>query len=257
MNEELSKLSTREIWDMAKKVKEDNTKIMVDFLLGYMDMKCINRFYKIYEIHSSKTISCIYFIKNNETGYIKIGKTKDLHRRIADIDSLCKNHIGGETSLKRVVLCSESELAKAENDLHKHYDKYKIRGEWYDVDNIEYDDMYFCDGDQIITINNNDVYVDFSYEDIDYDLRSELYNSIALAKLLERMAVGNDYVTTSVKYYDMSNLYKFHNYMFDNNIGFAALNFKGFEKPFDTLRVSKTDKFISLNDAYVEKMLAI
>lgn len=250
-------MSIREIYDMTKKVKEENTQIMIDFLLNYVDMKYINRFYKIYDIHSSRTVSCIYFIKNNTTGYIKIGKTKNLNSRISEIDSLCKNHIGGNTCLKRVILCSESELSKIEQEMHKHYNQYNIRGEWYDVDNLEYDDFYFCDGDNMISVADNEVYVDFSYEDFDYDLKNELFNSVNTAKFIERIAVGNDYMTTNANYYNVSNLYKFHNYMVDNNLGFAALTFNGMEKPYCTLKVSETENFITLCDAYVEKMLLI
>jgi len=252
---ELSKLSTKEIWNKVQKLKEENIQIMVDFLFKYVGIHGINRFYKIYDIYTSRAISCVYFIKNNETGYVKIGKTKNLHNRFAEIDRICKSHIGGEGDLIRVILCSEKELSKIERDIHEYYNKYNIRGEWYNIGEIKYDDSYFCDGNKIIIVNNIEVCVDFSYEEVNYELEKDLHRSIDNSKFFEKMYLSS--VCADTEHYNSSKLYKFHTYMVNNKLGFAAINLKRMEPLYDTLKVTETDNFITLQDAYVKMMFTI
>ena len=70
----------------------------------------------------------VYFVRAGKKGPIKIGKTCNIERRIAEMQT-------GNAYLLELLFCfecrSESHAAYVEKTLHNFFRKQKIRGEWF------------------------------------------------------------------------------------------------------------------------------
>lgn len=98
----------------------------------------LNYFYMLYQIEKYKStdIPCVYFIKNEYTGLIKIGKTKHVIARFKQLLSMFKNHFGVNNGLKiiGIIPIFDGSEYKIETYLHKKYNDYRTFGEWFDID---------------------------------------------------------------------------------------------------------------------------
>jgi hypothetical protein len=79
----------------------------------------------------SKQIGYVYFIKDESSGLIKIGRTKNIERRTAIFRKTFKFTI---TLLQHVKTLNYEKIELA---LHKHYDKKRMRGEWFKLDSMD------------------------------------------------------------------------------------------------------------------------
>ena len=67
----------------------------------------------------------IYLIQNKETGHFKIGRTKNINKRIKQLQT---------GSSGELVLVDKFEIySKLESYLHNIYSAYNISGEWFDL----------------------------------------------------------------------------------------------------------------------------
>ena len=108
----------------------------------------------------------VYFIRNTETGYVKIGKTKDIQKRIKDIERTF--HFLGQNKnelvLEAIVLCPlYVNSKKLEKYFHNYFESYHINGEWYDVSFDEICDSIIIDFDVngvLVSIENGSSLLD-------------------------------------------------------------------------------------------------
>ncbi len=108
----------------------------------------------------------VYFIRNTETGYVKIGKTKDIQKRIKDIERTF--HFLGQNKnklvLEAIVLCPlYINSKKLEKYFHNYFESYHINGEWYDVSFDEICDSIIIDFDVngvLVSIENGSSLLD-------------------------------------------------------------------------------------------------
>ena len=68
-------------------------------------------------------ISMIYFIENTETKHIKIGFSTDVRTRLSDLQTSSPHE------LRILTLCEGTD--KHEKELHKKFNDYHYRGEWF------------------------------------------------------------------------------------------------------------------------------
>lgn len=121
----------------------------------------------------------VYFFKNKYTGFIKIGETKNLAKRFNDIRSICKNYLGMDDCLtiEGVIDTSFIKPLKVEQFLHKRYNKYRKYGEWFDIPEEDWKNLY----ENFIT--------DCEFEDM---VSNEDINKLSLhGKLHNIMYIGN------------------------------------------------------------------
>lgn len=68
---------------------------------------------------------CVYFVKDQSTGMVKIGKTSDLGERIKQL----RWQYGQDLELIHSVESEDS--VSLEKQIHRHYDKCRVEGEWF------------------------------------------------------------------------------------------------------------------------------
>lgn len=69
----------------------------------------------------------IYLIQNKETGHFKIGRTKNINKRIKQLQT------GSSGELVLVDKFESDFASKLESYLHNIYSCYNINGEWFDL----------------------------------------------------------------------------------------------------------------------------
>lgn len=89
--------------------------------------------YHIYSLIKNPNISCIYFICRTD-GLVKIGKTNNFEKRLKQIRSIVKNHLGQEVAVERVIIMPEQFLDDAEVYFHNHYKDQNEYGEWFRIE---------------------------------------------------------------------------------------------------------------------------
>jgi predicted GIY-YIG superfamily endonuclease len=77
----------------------------------------------------------VYFIKN-EDGFIKIGRTTNLKRRLRELNCGVSHELIVEKYFEL------KHYKKVEKSLHNLYSYYKVRGEWYNITKNMLRDIY-------------------------------------------------------------------------------------------------------------------
>lgn len=74
----------------------------------------------------------IYFVKDNENGYVKVGRTNNVNKRLSQL-SICNNNL----KVLRIVKSNNTILW--EKELHNFYKNKKVFKEWFSINetNIE------------------------------------------------------------------------------------------------------------------------
>lgn len=70
----------------------------------------------------------VYFIRQGNSGPIKIGRASEVKRRIGQLQT------GNPTTLQLLGWLVASNDDAMEKQLHAHYSEYRVRGEWFDID---------------------------------------------------------------------------------------------------------------------------
>jgi hypothetical protein len=73
---------------------------------------------------TSKKDDCLYFIQSRATGYIKIGRSKDPHKRLKALQTGSPNEL-------RLVAYFQG-LGWRERVLHERLARWRVQGEWFD-----------------------------------------------------------------------------------------------------------------------------
>lgn len=198
--------------EIQKKKYDD---IILDTLLNkFLSIKEIDKYYKMFDLYINDNISCVYFVENKKDGSIKIGKTIDIGRRMYELEKM-GNNFNAEILLKRIVLCTDNEISKIEAYMHNFYKNSNVHGEWFNIK--EYSDKYFNCKEPYI----DEIYVDFSFDNVNYNLKDELYNLIERNNMIRQILPVKIYID---KPYKNSKIYKLYQYLYNKNIGFHIEN---------------------------------
>jgi hypothetical protein len=81
----------------------------------------------------SLPLSFVYVIQCEETSRFKIGITQNLGQRLKEIQTNCPTRL-------RLVFCFQTVGQDVERCLHKHFEMYRMHGEWFSIPHSE---MYF------------------------------------------------------------------------------------------------------------------
>lgn len=100
------------------------------------------------KISGFSNTSVVYFIRNEYTGLLKIGKTNNLKRRIKEIENAF-NFLGFDTqklTLEAISYCPFGlNSSKVETYYHNKCKNYRINGEWFDIStDFLYDNLILC-----------------------------------------------------------------------------------------------------------------
>lgn len=79
-------------------------------------------FYKRLNTHSDN----VYLIGNLEQGIVKIGKSDCIKLRLVQIQTYCHFELS--------ILKTTTNLLEKEEELHKRFKDYKVRGEWFKIE---------------------------------------------------------------------------------------------------------------------------
>ncbi len=91
----------------------------------------INLIYKISRFKEPREEVYVYIIENTYSHDTKIGISNNPEKRIKQLQT------GSSRLLKiqyTILFNTRNEAIKAENSLHKKYSKYRLMGEWFEVD---------------------------------------------------------------------------------------------------------------------------
>lgn len=97
--------------------------------------KFIPIFYKMWEIYHHKRASGVYFVRDAETKYVKIGYSLNIPHRIMELNQSA-HYKDCKFILERVILTSPTEAKVLEKIMHEHYKKFHIEWELYDIMNL-------------------------------------------------------------------------------------------------------------------------
>lgn len=119
------------------------------------------------KICESKITNSVYFIKNNCTGKIKIGKTKNLYKRLKQFRG-CAAQLGEEphelNCIAVIYAPYEKDYSRIEKEIHRDFRERRGIGEWFDIKESEVFRYLRKKYLGSFTINNIPIYV--SYPDI-------------------------------------------------------------------------------------------
>lgn len=70
----------------------------------------------------------VYFVQAQKLGFVKIGRTHNLKKRILALQTACPDEL---KLLNAYTFENEAEMCRAENSLHRVLKKHHHRNEWY------------------------------------------------------------------------------------------------------------------------------
>jgi len=146
--------------EQVLKIKDIQAKELIRIFADVSD-EIIGHIYESAISYNEEMKSCVYFIKNEYTGLIKIGCTDNLVRRMKELKSLFSLLAMNGNKLKIVGLAVTFPRYgnKLEKQFHYLFNEYRVCGEWFDIKNkvIEEFLLEYANNAMII----NDVPVNF------------------------------------------------------------------------------------------------
>jgi hypothetical protein len=114
----------------ALRLDTELSRKLVDYLLNCERLAQQNINLQVIGQNLSKSAASrtgfVYLIKAETTSFYKIGKSKDVHKRLESLQS------GNNTELTIVYRIFSTNYSTLERQLHKYYEPYWVRGEWFD-----------------------------------------------------------------------------------------------------------------------------
>lgn len=149
-----------------------------------------DEFYRLY-LEMSKTLSeYIYFIKNDTTGLIKIGMTKNPHDRISAINTLLRTAIGTESKLRYIgiIYMTSSKMKDYEKSLHDKYSLFRKHGEWFEIAEEEIINYYFCNSYSVngVRFNIEDDSRILSSKYISENIPDEFWQTLIIHEIMKK-----------------------------------------------------------------------
>lgn len=90
-----------------------------------------NKIISLFGEQVSKDSAFVYFVLNSDSNAIKIGKAKDLQKRLKSLQTVSPTKL---QLLKAVQVMSEEEARTLESSLHRKFTTLRITGEWFRAD---------------------------------------------------------------------------------------------------------------------------
>lgn len=137
--------------------------------------KNTDEIYFTYSLLETEKVACVYFVRN-ENGQVKIGKTKDLKKRLQQISTTVKNYANQKVLIERLIIAPEYFISEIETELHHFYKDKRAYGEWFDVEDYTDDYAYLEEFYSRFELSNGCV-VDL-YEEFDPKDRKILFNDM-------------------------------------------------------------------------------
>ena len=152
-----------------------SSEVRANFIKAFKEVRdTLNNIYKLKELEKilpeiDTNSSYVYIIKNMDTGNIKIGVSNDVQKRLNTFRT------GNDCQLELVyksVVCSNS--FSIESSVHEYFKDYRVRGEWFKVNESEVIRFLECSNytlkAQIPDVAGNGI---FKKEDVNYELLKE------------------------------------------------------------------------------------
>ena len=161
-NKELPKyiLSEQAVLQLLLKYSSE---VRANFIKAFKETRdTLDNIYKLKELEKilpeiDTNSSYVYIIKNMDTGNIKIGVSNDVQKRLNTFRT------GNDCQLELVyksVICSNS--FSIEQSVHEYFKDYRVRGEWFNVDESEVIRFLECSNytlkTQMPDINGNGIF---------------------------------------------------------------------------------------------------
>lgn len=126
-------------------------------------------------------LACVYFIQNLDNGLIKIGKTKNIKRRYAEICNQAKFIGISDIKLDILGVIECTNISEVESTLHEKFKKYRVQSEWFKIEK----DLLFN------TVKS--MQMNISHNKEDYDMNKMFLPTIKLnvIQLNDTMYFGN------------------------------------------------------------------
>lgn len=155
LNQELNVLCNTEIFESIINEKIKTDLLYYDWLQKYLNSKDQSSFKRDIEyinncrmIDTMKQVPIVYFIRNQYTGLLKIGKTNDLKRRINEIRNTYK-FLGMNTQeliLEAISYCPYGiSNAIVESYYHNLFKSHRKTGEWFDITYEQLQNIFITD----------------------------------------------------------------------------------------------------------------
>lgn len=126
-----------------------------------------------YSLLKDEKVACVYFIRNSN-GQVKIGKTKNLRKRLKQVSATTKNYANQKVYVERLIIAPEYFISNLETEMHHFYKEQRLYGEWFDITNYTDDYAFEEDGYSCFELSNGcNVYL---YEDYDHKDRKIIYS---------------------------------------------------------------------------------
>lgn len=139
--------------------------------------------YKTYCLLSTTAhIEFVYFIYNEATNLIKIGKSENLIQRLRSINSIFKTQFGLENKIHIIdsICVPSGNSLKLEKLIHEKFKNFRENGEWFNIDRKQVFNLLnssmvkkiFDDNKHIYYVYDDDFRVEYSFQ---IPSRKELY----------------------------------------------------------------------------------
>jgi hypothetical protein len=226
-------LTTAQIAELENRIKKslehlrDRGELNLKRLFCGMNQNVLNLVYAASQAYGKPLMACVYFIKNKYSGLTKIGATKKIERRFAQLVTAFK-HVGmpADLSLSGLAPTYPQYLLGAEKFFHNIFNDKRMFGEWFDItDDMVRDALYEYTQHAAII---DDVYI--NYTDFEYYFLDNVNYDYGLT--IEDMGyVHKIHVTPTLSFNDLTkNLFRKTNKLHEivksaekHNVGFYEL----------------------------------
>ena len=120
---------------LIKEISENGKTIKNRNMACVLIRKCFAEMAKGIQPGESKVVGFVYFIRNKISGHIKIGRTKNIERRM---DIFSKDFSFPIELIQHIYSLNYEKIELA---FHFHFDKKRRNGEWFALDDIDIENI--------------------------------------------------------------------------------------------------------------------
>lgn len=141
----------------------------------------------------------VYFIKNETTGLIKIGMTKNPHNRLMTIRTTLNTATGINNQLKYVgLICMTStEMKDFEKELHTKYASYRKFGEWFKLSESHILNTYFTNSYRVNDIPVSIEKRETMFQDLNFSIPDAFWEHVTIRRIMT--LTGYKYKKNNIK----------------------------------------------------------
>ena len=152
----------------------------------------VSEMYEVAKCFNLKLNSGVYFLRNLETGLLKIGCSTNIPNRMRQIKQSFK-HVGYPCNLKleAIHLCFKRHINIAEGFFHEEFNDNRKIGEWFDITNNQLKESFLSVSS--LNYTANDVFVSFDdFESLNFKTIKKHYY-VSPLKYEEKLTHGEDF----------------------------------------------------------------